>query len=119
MKRLVALFTCLLLAGCGGHGFEGSYRIDYKSDNPFVDASISVAESLGGHKLRLAQITDKTIEIDGKAEAWPEVFVREQEGQRFLVFKNGEQEKRLQIRDRNTLISKNGLYTMTLRRVYQ
>jgi len=112
MLRLIAVLAlATLLGACGGHDFEGVYQTRAGSNNELLN---SFAELASGEKL---VIGPDYIESQGKRTRFDDIFERESAGERYLVFKSGEQEEVWQIVDDNTLMQGSGLVNIKLVRM--
>ncbi len=111
LKTVSLLALTALLTACGGHDFEGVYETRAGSDNELLN---SFAELASGEKL---VIGPDYIESEGKRTLFDDIFERESAGERYLVFKTGEQEQVWKVVDENTLMQGSGLVNIKLVRV--
>ncbi|MCV6613871.1 MAG: hypothetical protein OIF35_02760, partial [Cellvibrionaceae bacterium] len=102
IKYALLLTLAGALIGCGGHGFEGEYESKAGSSNAFVDA---FANSAGISQKII--IGSDYMESDGERHSFEEIFVRESGEEKYLVFKDGEDEVAWKIVDDNTLMQGN------------
>lgn len=86
LKSASLIAMMLLLAACGGHGFEGDYKSEADSSIELVDAFTEIA---GSYTL---VIGSNYIESEGERTTFDDIFVRESAGERYLVFKSAEKE---------------------------
>lgn len=101
---IVAMIAALM--GCG-HGFEGEYQ--RTTSTPLLDAL--------GVQTGTLVIGDDYIESEGKRTEFEEIFVRESGSEKYLVLKDkNAEEEAWKIVDEKTLIQKNGLINVTLKR---
>ena len=111
MKKLIGLWCLsLLLVGCG-HGFEGEYEYFADSSNELLG---SLMELVGTHSVVIgADYLDR----HGQRTRYQRIFVRESGRQRYLIFKNNEQEDIWTIIDDNTLMMGDELMNIKIVRV--
>jgi hypothetical protein len=107
IKYLVPLIAIVMLSACG-HGYEGKYEAQF-------DDATGLMSALQGPQIFI--IGDDYIEMDGQRTSLDDIFVRESDGQRYLVFKDGEEEDAFKIVDENTLVQGNDFLSMTFKRV--
>ncbi len=110
--RAVAIFVfSLVLAACGGHGFEGEYRMEIGGDaaqNPMVQAlNKKMAEK------RLV-IGENYTESDGKKREFDSIAVESEGDNRYLVFVKGDEREKFKIIDDDTLEIDQGFVKMRL-----
>lgn len=109
---MVTLLSAMFLAGCSGHGFEGSYEAKVESSNEFLR---SFAEQAGMSSAIV--IGEDFVEVNGKRETFDDILVRESGGNRYLVFRKGAEEEVWEIVDDNTLKEGNGVIEVVMTRV--
>ncbi|AZR83197.1 hypothetical protein AYJ59_07110 [Thiomicrospira sp. S5] len=100
-----------ILAGCSGHDFEGKFQTKADSPNAFLN---QFTNSLGSQTI---VIGPDYIESDGQRELFDKIFVRNSDGQKYLIFKKDNTEDAWKIVDENTLVQGNGLVQIKLVRV--
>ncbi len=112
------LALVLLLAACGGHGYQGTYQVELgvEHDNPF-GAFLKMAGDMMDKPTLI--IGDDYIESDGARSTFDEIFVRDSHGKTYLVMKTKGDERAWQIIDDNTLLVKEGLVSYKLVRVLE
>ena len=94
-KVLGVAMACLLLAGCGGHGYEGTWTSDF-----------------GGSMT----IGPDYIESRGVRTKYDKIFVRKGALGEYLVFDTAGKEEAMRIKNKDTLAQDVGLAVMILRR---
>jgi PBP1b-binding outer membrane lipoprotein LpoB len=85
MKQLCLLLLAVIISGCSGHEFEGSYRTE--TDNKFLN---SLAKKTADPSLLV--IGSDYIESDGERTDFDKIFVRESGEKRYLVFQDNDEE---------------------------
>lgn len=110
------LALLMLLAACGGHGYEGTYQVELggDKDNPF-GAFLKMAGDMMEKPTLI--IGDDYIESDGERSEFDEIFVRDSHGKKYLVMKTKDDETAWQIIDDNTLQVKEGFVSYKLIRM--
>ncbi len=93
-KACISLFA-LVLAGCGGHGFEGTYSAT--SDDSMVNQMI---KSTGGSTIIIGE---DYLEAEGERTEVDEIFVRESNDKRYLIIVKDGEEESFEIIDDETL----------------
>lgn len=103
--RLAAIgLSSALLAACGGHGYEGKWELE--SDNPTILQTIKLA---GAGSFTLG---DDYIEVNGQRNNLDEIFVRESDGNKFLIMVKDDEEKAIEIIDDDTLRQEMGMFSI-------
>jgi hypothetical protein len=112
LKKLWILGLAIILAGCGGHGFEGEYNEQVGSSVELLNAFAQVAGD------KTVVIGPDYIDSDGIRTQYKDIFVRESGSQKYLILKNeDESEEAWKIADDDTLIRGGGLVSITLKRI--
>lgn len=111
MKFSAVIALAALLSACGGHDFEGVYETRAGSSN---EALASLAQLVTGDKL---EIGPDYIESQGKRTTFDDIFERESAGDRYLVFKTGENEMVWKVVDDKTLLQGEDIMNIRLVRV--
>jgi len=111
IKYSLIVAVAALLSACGGHDFEGVYETRVSSTNETLN---SLAGMISGDKL---EIGPDYIESRGKRTMFDEIFERESAGDRYLVFKAGENERVWKIVDDKTLLQGGDMVNMKLIRM--
>ena len=111
IKYLVLAVCVVLLSACN-HGFEGEYKIKPGSSIEVLNelsALVGVKNMIVGRDY---------LESQGERTHFDKIFVRKSNnGQRFLVFKTGDQEEVWKIIDDQTLQRGNDLINVKLQKV--
>lgn len=113
-STLIIGSLCLILTGCGGHGYEGEYKMENQSDGGIAG---DLANSTGSNGTRSLTIGSDYMESRGRRTSFDDIFVRESGSTRYLVFQKGESEQTLRIVNDETLKKKTGLGTVTWTKV--
>jgi hypothetical protein len=111
MKYMSVLTLSGVLAGCGGHGYEGEYEGKAGSSNEFMNA---LAGSAGSSKI---VIGSDFIESQGQRQNFNDIFVRQSGSGKYLVFKDDKSEEAWKILDKKTLMQGNELANVKLVRI--
>lgn len=120
MKRLqaclAALLAALLVAACG-HAYEGEFKAELVSDNKLFGEMAKMVNALGVNGQGKILIgSDYTI-ADGVRKDYDKIFERKIGQQRYLVFKNGNEEEAWKIIDADTLLIDSGFLQVRFVRV--
>lgn len=108
---------CVVLAGCGGHGFEGEYKTEY-GNKAMESLNEYIRGTEKGDKKGDVFIGSNYIESQsGTRTKFDKVFVRKSAQGKYLIFDQGGKEEAWKIVDKKTLTQLNGFGSMTLRRV--
>ncbi|MGO4999500.1 hypothetical protein [Oceanisphaera sp. W20_SRM_FM3] len=106
------LAVCVGLLSACNHGFEGEYKVKPGSSIEVLNelsALVGVKNMIVGRDY---------LESEGERTYFDKIFVRKSNnGQRYLVFKKGEQEEVWKIIDDNTLQQGNDLINVTLQKI--
>lgn len=105
IKLLAVSALVLALSACGGHSYEGTYKMDTSKESGGLGA---LAGAFGAADVELV-IGDDYIESDGQRTEFDEIIVRESGSNKYLVMKSGDQEESLIIVNDNTLEQGNGM----------
>ncbi len=107
VKQFLILAISVALLGCS-HGFEGEYQ---------QSASTPLLDGVGIQSGTLV-IGDDYIESEGQRTEFEKIFVRKSGSEKYLVLKGkNSEEVAWKIVDENTLMQRNGLINVTLKRV--
>lgn len=109
LRNAILLSLTLLLAACGGHGFEGKYESKVESGMLGNMANMMPQSTL--------IIGSDYIESDGKRVEMDEIFVRDSNGKEYLVLKRGESEEVFEIADDKVLVQDMGMMKIKFVRV--
>ncbi|WP_417615241.1 hypothetical protein [Oceanisphaera sp.] len=94
------------------HGFEGEYKARAGSGNELLNV---FSELIGSHHIIIGR---DYIESEGERTRFEEILVRQSDnGQRYLVFKNGGEEQAWKIIDDNTLQQGNDFMNIRLQKI--
>lgn len=106
------LALCVGLLSACDHGFKGEYKTRAGSGNEVLNA---FSELMGSQNIIIGS---DYIESEGQRTQFEEILVRKSEnGQRYLVFKNGGDEQAWKIIDDNTLQQGNEFMNITLHKI--
>jgi hypothetical protein len=100
VKYLLTAAVLSLLAGCGGHGFEGEYEMRAGNEGGVLN---DVLRTMGNQRL---VIGENFIESQGQRMEFEEIFVRSSGNERHLVLKDGRSEQLWDIEDQDTLLQR-------------
>lgn len=114
LKLVCAVVLSAFLSACGGHGFEGKWKIQMVDDG-MGGTFAKMAQKLAGASIFI--IGDDYIESNGKRHD-VDISIRESNDKRYLVMKgdNGDEQVFL-IKDDNTLVQGNGFASVNYSRV--
>lgn len=93
-KIALAAIACMTIIGCGGHGFDGEYKMSAESDNKHVE------DMIGGGTV---EIGPDYMKAKGKKQTFDKISVQKSDGKKHLVFKEGDTEDMWEIVDDETL----------------
>ncbi|RMH45853.1 MAG: hypothetical protein D6694_04215 [Gammaproteobacteria bacterium] len=105
------LVFSLALAACGGHGFEGEYRMEIGGDvsqNPMVQA---LNEKMAEKRLVIGE--NYTVS-DGEKHEYDSIVVESEGDNRYLVFVKGDEREKFKIIDDDTLEINEGFVKIRL-----
>lgn len=108
-RKAILLSLCMMLAACGGHGFEGKYESKVESGMLGNMANMMPQSTL--------IIGSDFIENDGKRVEMDEIFVRESNGKAYLVLSKGGSEEVFEIADDKVLVQDMGMMKIKFVRV--
>jgi len=101
LKKIIILSLTLLLAACGGHGYEGKYESKVES------------AMLGSMSTMMPKTTitigSDFIESKGKRVEMDDIFVRESNGKKYLVLLKGSDEEAFEITSGDSLLQNMGM----------
>lgn len=106
------LIALIAIVGCGGHGYEGEYKIE--GGGGFGEIVGAAAEMVGSSRI---EVGSNYIEANGERSEFEKIFVRESGGQKYLVFKGKETEEAWKIIDKDTLMQGNEFLSLKLKRI--
>ena len=106
----------MLLAACGGHDYEGTYKVQLggAKNNPFGTMLKMFGDMATQSNIIIG---DDYIETDGERSEFDDIFVRESHGKKYLVLASDGEEESWRIIDENTLEVKDGMISYQLVRV--
>lgn len=107
-RTVVIGAAAAVLSACGGHGFEGSWKVE--SDNPVI------AEAMKQSGASKFNIGDNYLESNGQRNQLDDIFVRESDGKSYLVFVSEGDEQAMEIIDDDTLKQSMGPLAITFKR---
>ncbi len=107
-KFLSIAALALILTGCGGHDYEGDWKMQTDRNSSKM---LKMMGSDGGFTLG-----DDFVEVNGQRVDM-EIFVRESGAKSYLILKNAEgQEEAFEIVDENTIQKSAGFMTLKYKR---
>jgi hypothetical protein len=113
-KLVCAVVLSALLSACGGHGFEGKWKMQIAND-AMGGALAKMAQKLAGDTTLI--IGDDYIESNGQRHE-VDISIRESDDKRYLVMKDdNDNEQIFLIKDDNTLVQGNGFASINFKRV--
>ncbi|MDN3653845.1 hypothetical protein QWY77_13960 [Thalassotalea ponticola] len=112
IRTLIIAAASAVLVACGGHGFEGEYKIASASEDDILG---SLAEQFASDTVIV--IGADFVDTNGKRESYDKIIVRESGTKRYLVLIRQDQEQAWEIIDNDTLVQGSGFLKMTLKRI--